>query len=269
MPSSASFASYASASLSRYDEVFGAGGRRASTGNRWPRRRGASDQAELARRAATIRRAVEQDGVTYNIYADAKGTDRPWEVDLLPLIIGPEEWRFLARAVKQRARLLNAVLADLYGPGRLLAEGLLPPAMIYGHHNYLWPCRGVEPLGGTYLHLYGCDLARSPNGRWWVVADRTQGPSGAGYALQNRLIVGPLYGGLFRPSVCNGSRVFSHAATELAALAPTDGETAADRAAHARTVQRNLFRACVSRSLSRLCPGRRLGFDGARSTASI
>ena len=83
-----------------------------------------SSRAELSRRASTIQRAVEQHGVTYNIYGDPKGTDRPWEVDLLPLIISTEEWHFLAQAMQQRARLLNAVLADLYGPGRLLAQGL-------------------------------------------------------------------------------------------------------------------------------------------------
>src|SRR4029434_10027423 len=92
-------------------------------------------------------------------------------------------------AVAQRARLLNKVLADLYGCGRLLADGLIPPALVHGHHNYLWPCRGVEPSGGTYLHLYACDLARSPDGRWWVIGDRTQAPSGAGYALQNRIVM--------------------------------------------------------------------------------
>ncbi len=116
-------------------------------------------------------------------------------------------------------------LADLYGPGRLLAEGLLPPAVIHGHHSYLWPCRGLEPLGGTFLHVFGCDLARSPDGRWWVVADRTQGPSGAGYALQNRLIVGPLYGSLFRTlGVQRLAAFFRTLQQQLASQAPTAGE---------------------------------------------
>ena len=123
------------------------------------------------------------------------------------------------------ARLLNAVLADLYGEGRLLAEGLLPPAIIHGHHNYLWQCRGLEPAGGAFLNLYGCDLARSPDGRWWVIADRTQGPSGAGYAVQNRLIVTPMYGRLFRSlGVQRLAGFFRTLQQRLAALAPTDGE---------------------------------------------
>jgi uncharacterized circularly permuted ATP-grasp superfamily protein/uncharacterized alpha-E superfamily protein len=224
MPSSSAFASYAP-QAERYDEVFGIDGR---PRQHWKRLADAAKRAgrgELSRRAGIIRRAVEQDGVTYNIYADPKGADRPWEVDLLPLVISTEEWRLLAKAVEQRARLLNAVLADLYGPGRLLKEGLLPPAIIHGHHNYLWPCRGVEPPGGIFLNLYGCDLARSPDGRWWIIADRTQGPSGAGYAVQNRLIVTPLYGRLFGSlGVQRLAGFFRTLQQRLAALAPTDGE---------------------------------------------
>ena len=225
MPPQSSFARYAP-KPERYDEVFEANGRPRPHWDRLTKAVARTSRAELARRARTIRRAVEQDGVTYNIYADPKGTDRLWEVDLLPLVIGREEWRFLAQAVQQRARLLDAVLADLYGTCRLLAEGLLPPAIVHGHHNYLWPCRGLVPAGGKFLHLYGCDLARSPDGQWWVIADRTQGPSGAGYAVQNRLIVTPLYANLFRSlGVQRLAGFFRTLQQQLAALAPLDGET--------------------------------------------
>ena len=90
----------------------------------------------------------------------------------------------------QRARLLDALLADLYGPQRLLAEGIVPAELPFGHPNFLWPCQGITPAAGIWLHLYAADLARAPDGRWWVLADRTQAPSGAGYALENREIVG-------------------------------------------------------------------------------
>ena len=131
-------------SSDRYDEVFDLDGLPRRHWEHFVRSVDPTGRSALSDRADTIRRAVEQDGVTYNIYGDPKGTDRPWEVDLLPFLIDPNEWRALARAVEQRARLLNQVLADLYGPGRLLAKGLLPPGIIYGHHNYLWPCRGIE-----------------------------------------------------------------------------------------------------------------------------
>jgi uncharacterized circularly permuted ATP-grasp superfamily protein len=103
------------------------------------------------------------------------------------------------------------------------AEGMIPPAIIHSH--YLWPCRGIEPRGGTYLHLCACDIARSPDGRWWVIGDRTQGPSGAGYALQNRLIVTPLYENTFRSlGVQRLANFFRTLQQRLAALAPTEGE---------------------------------------------
>lgn len=211
-------------SVDRYDEVLDAQGRPRSHWEQFAQSARRASRGALARRAGRIRRAVEQDGVTYNIYGDPKGADRPWEVDLLPFVIAKEEWRVLSAAVAQRARLLNLILADLYGEGLLLADGLIPPALIHGHHSYLWPCRGIEPPGGVYLHFYACDLARSPDGRWWVIGDRTQGPSGAGYALQNRLIVTPLYEKIFRSlgvqRLANFFRSLQH---ELWSLSPTEG----------------------------------------------
>ena len=91
----------------------------------------------------SIRRAVEQDGVTYNVYGDPKGTDRPWEVDLLPFVISAEEWQFLAKGLAQRARLLNLVLADFTALTGCSPRAD-PPAIIHGHHNYLWPCRSID-----------------------------------------------------------------------------------------------------------------------------
>ena len=209
----------------RYDEVFDSEARPRRHWTRLAQAAKRTGRAALSRRARTIRRAVEQDGVTYNIYGDPQGTERPWEVDLLPFVISAEEWQFLSKAVAQRARLLNLLLADLYGANRLLAEGLIPPAIIHGHHNYLWPCRGIEPAGGTFLNLYACDLARSRDGRWWVIGDRTQAPSGAGYAVQNRLIVTPLYEHIFRSlGVERLANFFRTLQQQLAARAPADGE---------------------------------------------
>ncbi|EXI85323.1 MAG: hypothetical protein AW11_03646 [Candidatus Accumulibacter regalis] len=158
----------------------------------------AATPEQMRHRLDYVRRRILENGVTYNVYADPEGADRPWELDPLPLILGAAEWQQLAGAVKQRARLLNAVLRDLYGEQTLLKDGTLPPALVYGHNNFLWPCQGVKPAGDTYLHLYAADLARSPDGQWWVIADRTQAPSGAGYALENRTIVGRVFPEQFR-----------------------------------------------------------------------
>ncbi|MGO9606223.1 MAG: circularly permuted type 2 ATP-grasp protein [Candidatus Binataceae bacterium] len=134
------------------------------------------------------RRLIHDNGVTYNVYGDPRSTDRPWPLDPIPLVIEQREWAAIEEAMRQRATLLNAILADLYGPQRLLRAGMFPPELVFRHPNFLRPCCNVPVPGGIYLHNYCADLARSPDGRWWVIADRTQAPSGAGYALENRLV---------------------------------------------------------------------------------
>uniref|UniRef100_Q47BP2 Uncharacterized protein n=1 Tax=Dechloromonas aromatica (strain RCB) TaxID=159087 RepID=Q47BP2_DECAR len=180
---------------------------------------------EMRRRIEFAEQRIQENGVTYNVYADPNGADRPWSLDPLPLIIPPDEWAEVSAAVAQRATLLNAILADLYGEQTLLAEGLLPPALVYGQHGYLWPCRGIKPPGGVWLHHYAVDLARSPNGRWWVIADRTQAPSGAGYALENRLVVSRVFPEMFRDlRVQHVADFFRDQLDGLTALAPVEGD---------------------------------------------
>ncbi|MGN8274295.1 circularly permuted type 2 ATP-grasp protein [Pseudomonas sp. SMN5] len=184
-----------------------------------------STPAQLLQRQALLARQIQENGVTYNVYADPKGADRPWELDLLPHVIDAQEWKHLSAGIAQRGRLLNAVLADLYGPQRLIHEGLLPAELIFGHNNFLWPCQGIAPPDGTFLHLYAVDLARTPDGRWWVTADRTQAPSGAGYALENRMIVSRAFPDLYRDlNVQHLSGFFRTLQQTLARQAPSDGE---------------------------------------------
>ncbi|MBF6560241.1 MAG: circularly permuted type 2 ATP-grasp protein [Candidatus Binataceae bacterium] len=142
----------------------------------------------LARRWQEGRRLVHENGITYNVYGDPQSTDRPWPLDPIPLVIGAGEWRTIEAAMRQRATLLNAILTDLYGPQHLLREGLLPSELVFRHTGFLRPCAGLSVPKGINLHIYAADLARSPDGQWWVIADRTQAPSGAGYALENRLV---------------------------------------------------------------------------------
>ncbi|MEP7244597.1 MAG: circularly permuted type 2 ATP-grasp protein, partial [Gammaproteobacteria bacterium] len=150
----------------------------------------AGDGTGAGRRGLELtRRLIIENGVTYNVYADPQGADRPWGLDPLPLVLTASEWSEIETGVSQRAQMMDALLADLYGPQRLLAEGVVPPELPFGHPNFLWPCHGVVPKGGSWLHIYAADLARAPDGHWWVLSDRTQAPSGAGYALENREIV--------------------------------------------------------------------------------
>ncbi len=156
---------------------------------------GASD---MNTRWKDARRMLEEHGVTYNVYADAQGMDRPWEFDLVPLLIPAAEWRQIEAGLIQRAHLMNTILADLYGPQRLLREGRLPPALVYANPAFLRACHGIRVPGDVYLFRYGVDLARAPDGQWWVLADRTQAPSGAGYALENRFVISRVLPGLYR-----------------------------------------------------------------------
>jgi uncharacterized circularly permuted ATP-grasp superfamily protein/uncharacterized alpha-E superfamily protein len=154
----------------------------------------AGDGAEAVRRGVDLaRRLIVENGVTYNVYADPQGRDRPWVLDPLPILIPAAEWREIEKGVAQRARLFDALLADLYGAQRLLRDGTVPPQLPFGHPNFLWPCHGLKPAGGNWLHVYAVDISRSANGQWWALADRTQTPSGPGYALENRSIVSRVF----------------------------------------------------------------------------
>src|SRR5450631_907331 len=174
----------------RYDELLDAQGAVRAHWRALVERLTANKAHDGARRALELtRRLIVENGVAYNVYSDPQGADRPWALDPLPLVISQGEWREIEKGVVQRARVLDALLRDLYGPQRLLAEGLVPPELPFGHPNFLWPCHGLNPLGNHRLHVYAVDISRSADGRWWALADRTQTPSGPGYALENRQIV--------------------------------------------------------------------------------
>ena len=155
---------------------------------------------ELAARWETGRRIIREHGVTYNVYGDPQGMDRPWELDMVPLLIAPDEWRAVESGLAQRAKLFNLILADLYGSQRLLRDGLLPPALVFANPGFLRACHGLRVPGETYLQLHAVDLARSPDGQWWALADRTQSPSGSGYALENRIVLSRILPDEFRDS---------------------------------------------------------------------
>ncbi|MDQ6698957.1 MAG: circularly permuted type 2 ATP-grasp protein [Acidobacteriota bacterium] len=155
---------------------------------------------ELAKRWERAQRRIRENGITYNIYGDPLGANRPWNIDPIPLLIPADEWRYIEAGIVQRAHLLGMLLEDIYGPQRLLAEGHIPGALIFANPAFLRPLAGVRVPQQSYLHLLAVDLARSPDGQWWVLADRTQAPSGAGYALENRTIVADMLPDLFRAS---------------------------------------------------------------------
>ena len=183
--------------------------------------------AELARRADACQRFVNEHGITYNVYGDPRGMERPWQLDPIPLIIAPDEWRALETGLVQRATLLNKILADCYGAQELIRSRWLSPALVFGQPDFLRPCHGIRLPGDTFLHFYAADLARSPDGRWWVVSDRTQIPTGAGYTLANRLVTSRILPEPFRNNhVHRLAGFFLAAQNSLAQLAPRQADKA-------------------------------------------
>ncbi len=155
-------------------------------------------KADLNRRLAQIHEQIQRDGVTHNVFSADGVATRPWSLELLPLLIEPADWAEIEPGLVQRAELLEAVLADLYGPRQLLHKGLLPPALLLRHPGYVRAMHGARPAGGQRLLIVAFDIARGPDGGWWVVAQRTQGPPGLGYVLHNRLLVSAQFPDIFR-----------------------------------------------------------------------
>jgi uncharacterized circularly permuted ATP-grasp superfamily protein/uncharacterized alpha-E superfamily protein len=146
------------------------------------------------------RRLIQENGITYNVYGDPRGFDRPWPLDPIPFVVAEDEWSLIEQAIRQRATLLNALLADFYGGQRLLRENHFPAELVFRHPGFLRPCCDIHVPRSIYLHNYSADLVRSADGRWRVLADHTQAPSGAGYALENRLVSQRVLPDVFRVS---------------------------------------------------------------------
>jgi uncharacterized circularly permuted ATP-grasp superfamily protein/uncharacterized alpha-E superfamily protein len=170
-----------------FDEMMDADGRVRAHWQPFLAALGALGGDEINRRFAAADRYLRDSGVFYRVYEDAAGIERPWPLSHIPLIIEPGEWRQLEVGLIQRADLLEAVLADSYGPGTLTRDGRLPAALIAGNPEFLRPLVGVAPPGGAHLRFYAVDVGRGADGSWWVLNDRAQAPSGAGYAIENRL----------------------------------------------------------------------------------
>jgi uncharacterized circularly permuted ATP-grasp superfamily protein/uncharacterized alpha-E superfamily protein len=156
------------------------------------------DAGELKNRQQELLKLLQENGVTYNIYGDPNGLNRPWLLDTIPLVMAPVDWRVVERGIKQRAYVLNKLFEDLYGERRLLKEGIIPPELVYAHTGFLRPCDNVKLPGNHQLILYAADLSRGPDGKVWVLRDRTQAPSGMGYALENRSALSRVLPELFK-----------------------------------------------------------------------
>ncbi|MGB6150704.1 MAG: circularly permuted type 2 ATP-grasp protein [Pricia sp.] len=143
----------------------------------------------LTARQKDIDWLLSENGVTYNVYNDPKGMHRPWILNVMTFVLHQKEWETVTAGIQQRAELLNLILKDIYGEGKLINKGILPHEVIYGHRGFLRQCAGIDYHTEKLLSVYAADLSRGTDGRLWIVNDRTEAPSGMGYSLENRATV--------------------------------------------------------------------------------
>ena len=175
------------------DELIGADGRIRPVWHDLIRAIAAMSEEELSARMARGDQYLRDAGVFYRHYGPQDTTERDWPLSHMPLLIDETEWDTIADGVVQRADLLERIIADLYGPNSLVADGHLPAQLISNNKEWLRPLVGVTPRSGHYLHFLAFDLGRGPDGNWWVLGDRTQAPSGAGFALENRIATSRIF----------------------------------------------------------------------------
>lgn len=216
-----SVAQFYATKLGVYDEMFAGEGQLLPHWQTLMRELDQLGREGLERRRQEAQRLLRENGVTFNVHNGLRGAARPWQLDPIPLFISADEWTVIEAGLMQRAELLNLILADLYGPQTLLKQSLLPPELIFSHAGFQRACIDIPAPGGRPLVICSSNLARGPDGRMWVLDDRVQSPSGAGYALENRMVMTRIAPGLFRD--CHVKRLaafFQPLRDRLARLAP-------------------------------------------------
>lgn len=203
-----------------YDEVFGPDGEIREHWRYLLEGLGGMGDAGLQERQRKAERILRDDGATYNISSDTEN-NRTWGLDPVPLLIGSEEWSRIETGLIERAELFDLVLKDLYGPRELIRQRILPPELVYSHHGFLRPCQDLRLPGDKQLIFHAVDMVRGADGKMVVIGDRTQAPSGAGYALENRTVMSRVLPSLFRDSqVHRLSLYFQALRRKMASLSP-------------------------------------------------
>jgi uncharacterized circularly permuted ATP-grasp superfamily protein len=171
-----------------WDEIFAGGGAPHPGFERTLEALGRRTAAEFERHQTLAERALLNQGVTFSVYKDDRGTERIFPLCLLPRLISGAEWRKLEEGLRQRLRALSLFLDDVYGEQRILAEGRIPRELVLGAKQYLEILRGIPAPGGVRIHVSGIDLIRDPAGTFRVLEDNLRTPSGVSYVLENRLV---------------------------------------------------------------------------------
>lgn len=143
---------------------------------------------DLTRRAAQIEQMLDENGVTFNVFLEGGQSQRPWSLDLLPVILGTDEWARLSAGLTQRARLLNQLIRDCHNGRELIRDGTLPPEVLFANPGFLRPFVGLHTQPQSMM-IYAAELARGPDGHFCVMADRADAPAGTAFALENRIVL--------------------------------------------------------------------------------
>ncbi|MXN18046.1 hypothetical protein GR170_09385 [Pseudooceanicola sp. GBMRC 2024] len=155
---------------------------------------------EIALSQARGTQYLRDAGVFFRHYGPDAHEEREWPLSHLPLLIAEAEWQSISEGLIERADLLERMMADFYGPGTLVSEGLVPAELLAANPEWLRPMVGVAPKSGHYLHMVAFDIGRGPDGKWWVLGDRAQAPSGAGFALETRMATSRSFPGIISDS---------------------------------------------------------------------
>lgn len=148
---------------------------------------------ELELRNQEIVKKLKENGVTYNVYDSNKESNRAWKLDPIPFLIHESEWLSIEKGLRQRAHLLDLILKDFYGDQTLIKNAIIPAELVFDNSGFLLPCFDIRQKLDTQLLNYAVDLARGPDGKMWLLDNRTQAPSGAGYALENRIVMSKVF----------------------------------------------------------------------------
>ncbi|MES3035543.1 MAG: circularly permuted type 2 ATP-grasp protein [Gemmatimonadota bacterium] len=210
-------------SAGTYDELFEAPGVPRGGFQRVLRALGASTAEEFARCQALAEMAMLNQGVTFSVYADNRGTEKVFPFDLVPRIVAAPDWRHLERGLAQRVQALGLFLDDVYGPQRILREGVIPRELVLGAQQYLPIIQDVKPAGGVRVHIAGIDLIRDPAGTFRVLEDNVRTPSGVSYVVENRLATKRIFPRLFeQASVHRVDHYPSQLGETLRSVSPRD-----------------------------------------------
>lgn len=182
---------------SSFDEMFDA---QCNVKPHWNEIKNGLDNAgikQLEQKQLEIDWRLEDNGVTYNIYNDPEGNNRRWNLDPIPMVLTSAEWDEISKGLKQRAKLLNLIFKDLYTEQRLIKEGIVPAEIIFAHKSFIPEVFNFENIDYYSMRFYATDISRGPDGKFWVINDRTQSPSGLGYAIENRLTMNSISNDLY------------------------------------------------------------------------